>query len=144
MRINDTPVGIASTWSERHAAYAAGLGTFSLNDGLITQRGIAHRVGSVVTKLRLAPTSDDRPGVLDHCLFYVDGSCTACIQRCPAGAITSAGHDKAICSAYLDGTIAPAVAKAWGTPIPGCGLCQTKVPCEHRAPPRRRKARSVP
>ncbi|RNC65092.1 MAG: epoxyqueuosine reductase, partial [Desulfuromonadales bacterium] len=41
----DSPVGVASTWSERHAAYAAGLGTFSLSDGLITGRGIAHRVG---------------------------------------------------------------------------------------------------
>ena len=40
--INDPQVGLASTWSERHAAYAAGLGTFSLNDGLITERGIAH------------------------------------------------------------------------------------------------------
>jgi epoxyqueuosine reductase QueG len=28
------------TWSERHAAYAAGLGTFSLNDGLITDKGL--------------------------------------------------------------------------------------------------------
>ena len=35
----DSPAGIASSWSERHAAYAAGLGTFSLNDGLITRRG---------------------------------------------------------------------------------------------------------
>ena len=29
----------ASTWSERHAAYAAGLGTFGLSDGLITAAG---------------------------------------------------------------------------------------------------------
>jgi epoxyqueuosine reductase len=38
----------SSTWSERHAAYASGLGTFGLCDGLITPRGKAHRVGSVV------------------------------------------------------------------------------------------------
>ncbi len=29
----------ASSWSERHAAYAAGLGTFGLSDGLITEKG---------------------------------------------------------------------------------------------------------
>ena len=29
-QLDDPAVGIASTWSERHAAYAAGLGTFSL------------------------------------------------------------------------------------------------------------------
>ena len=137
-RLDDTPVGIASTWSERHAAYAAGLGTFSLNDGLITERGIAHRLGSVVTALALAPTSAGRPGVRDHCLFFTeDGACTVCIERCPARAITAQGHDKALCNAYLEGTIKPAVAKAWGTPIPGCGLCQTKVPCEQRIPPPR-------
>jgi epoxyqueuosine reductase len=135
-RFDDTPVGIASTWSERHAAYAAGLGTFSLNDGLITIRGIAHRLGSVVTTLPLPPSSEGRPGLRDHCLFY-DGVCTACIDRCPARAISAAGHDKALCNAYLEGTIKPAVARAWETPIPGCGLCQTRVPCEHRIPRRR-------
>ena len=134
-RIEETPVGIASNWSERHAAYAAGLGTFSLNDGLITERGIAHRLGSVVTSLPLEATSTARPGVRNYCLFYGDGSCTACIERCPAGAISPAGHDKAICAEYVDRTIKGALAGPWGTPVPGCGLCQTKVPCEARIPP---------
>ena len=35
----------ASSWSERHVAHAAGLGTFGLCDGLITARGKAMRVG---------------------------------------------------------------------------------------------------
>ncbi len=136
-RLDETPAGIASTWSERHAAYAAGLGTFSLNDGLITERGIAHRLGSVVTTLALTPSSAHRPGVREYCMFYDGGECTACIDRCPAGAITPEGHDKALCNAYLEATIKPAVAEAWGTPIPGCGLCQTRVPCEQRIPGRR-------
>jgi len=33
----------SSTWSERHAAYASGLGTFGLCDGLITPKGDAVR-----------------------------------------------------------------------------------------------------
>jgi epoxyqueuosine reductase QueG len=144
-RVDDTPVGIASTWSERHAAYAAGLGTFSLNDALITERGIAHRLGSVVTTVPLEPTSGGRPGVRDHCLFYDDALCTTCIERCPAGAITPEGHDKALCEAYLEATIKPAVAERWATPTPGCGLCQTRVPCEDRIPRRRaRPARDIP
>jgi len=53
----DERVGLASNWSERHAAYAAGLGTFSLNDGLITPRGIAHRVGSVVVNMKLSQSA---------------------------------------------------------------------------------------
>lgn len=52
----ETRKGRASTWSERHAAYAAGLGTFSLNDGLITAKGIAHRCGSVITDLVMEPS----------------------------------------------------------------------------------------
>ena len=40
-RATSSNYGFASTWSERHAAYAAGLGTFGLCDGLITARGKA-------------------------------------------------------------------------------------------------------
>jgi len=50
----------ASSWSERHAAHAAGLGTFGLCDGLITARGKAMRVGSVVAKISIQPT----PGLI--------------------------------------------------------------------------------
>ena len=52
----DEKVGWASPWSERHVAYACGLGTFGLNDGLITPKGMAVRVGSVVTLLKLTPS----------------------------------------------------------------------------------------
>lgn len=131
----DTPAGIASTWSERHAAYAAGLGTFSLNDGLITSRGIAHRLGSVITDLQLAPSVKTLPGYRDNCLYYRYGSCGACIGRCPVGAISrDGGHDKSSCSAYVYGTLVELLTAAYGTPKPGCGLCQTRVPCEEKIP----------
>ena len=45
-----------SSWSQRHIAYAAGLGTFSLNDGFITPKGIAMRCGSVVCDMKIPPT----------------------------------------------------------------------------------------
>lgn len=137
-RIDSTPVGIASTWSERHAAYAAGLGSFSLSDGFITPAGIAHRLGSIVTTARLEPTSQGRPDVWQHCLGFDGGHCDACVRRCPAGAISGTGHDKDRCNAYLE-TMKPALAAEWGTPIPGCGLCQVGVPCESRVPPRHKR-----
>ncbi len=142
MRIEDTPVGVASTWSERHAAYAAGLGTFSLNDGLITERGIAHRCGSVITDLVLPPTKRSATDSRGNCLLYREGSCGICIDRCPAGALSREGHDKLKCSDYVHGEIPRAVGERFQVAEPGCGLCQTMVPCEGMIP--RGTARSTP
>ena len=50
------PLVYASTWSERHIAHACGLGTFGLCDGLITPRGKAMRLGSVVARIDLPVT----------------------------------------------------------------------------------------
>jgi epoxyqueuosine reductase QueG len=137
----DTPVGIASRWSERHAAYAAGLGTFSLSDGFITTRGIAHRCGSVVTTLPLSPTPRRFNTHQSNCLHYHDGSCGACITRCPVGAITRNGHDKARCRELVYGTAPDTLSEVYGVPQTGCGLCQTRVPCEAAIPPACRVSR---
>ncbi|MEI7673339.1 MAG: epoxyqueuosine reductase, partial [Deltaproteobacteria bacterium] len=48
--------GFASSWSERHAAFASGLGTFGLCDGLITPMGKAMRCGSVVARIAVPPS----------------------------------------------------------------------------------------
>ena len=53
LKLETNEKGPYSNWSERHIAYAAGHGTFSLSDGFITERGIAQRCGSVVTDLVL-------------------------------------------------------------------------------------------
>lgn len=130
----DTPVGEASAWSERHAAFAAGLGTFSLSDGFITARGIAHRCGSVVTSLPLSPSPRTIKDHRGNCLFYNGGKCGLCIKRCPGGAITELGHDKRKCRDYVFGVATAAAAKEYGVPVAGCGFCQTGVPCEACVP----------
>lgn len=132
--INESAVGVASSWSERHAAYVCGLGTFSLNDALITQKGIAHRLGSVITDLALEPSRRPYPERRSNCLYYREGTCGACIGRCPIGAISRAGHDKNKCRVYVYGTVPEAVAEQYGVTATGCGLCQTNVPCEGRIP----------
>lgn len=123
----------ASTWSERHAAYAAGLGTFGLCDGLITPVGKAMRAGSVVA--RLSVPASPRPYTDHHayCLFYAKGTCGACIDRCPVGAISEAGHDKRKCEAHLNRS-RPYVNETYGFDGYGCGLCQVGVPCESGIP----------
>jgi ferredoxin len=125
--------GPYSNWSERHIAYVAGHGTFSLSDGFITDKGIAHRCGSVVTDLVLPPSRRTASTPFSNCTFYVNGGCKACITRCPAGAITETGHDKILCGNFQRAQFAPLrdILKVGNT---GCGLCQTKVPCEFKNP----------
>jgi epoxyqueuosine reductase QueG len=126
----------ASTWSERHAAYASGLGTFGVCDGLITPLGKAMRVGSVIARLDVPPTP--RPYADDdhqaYCLFYSQGICGKCIPRCPVGALSKeGGHDKIKCRAHLTRT-REYVRNEYGFEGYGCGLCQTGVPCESKSP----------
>ncbi len=130
----DTPVGIASNWSERHIAHIAGLGTFGLNDGLITSKGIAHRLGSIITDLPLAVTERPYAAYREYCLYSQAGRCGICIGRCPAGALSKQGHDKERCKKYVYGDAVNAVSEEYGYQEVGCGLCQTKVPCEDRIP----------
>ncbi|MBQ3405003.1 MAG: epoxyqueuosine reductase, partial [Oscillospiraceae bacterium] len=39
----------ASNWSERHTAFICGLGTFGMSKGIITEKGMAGRFGSIIT-----------------------------------------------------------------------------------------------
>jgi epoxyqueuosine reductase len=130
--------GPYSNWSERHIAYVAGHGTFSLSDGFITKRGIAHRCGSVVTNFILPSSRRIASTPFSNCTFYVNGGCKACIARCPAGAITEAGHDKIKCLEFQRAEFAPLRDKLQ-VGNTGCGLCQTKVPCEFKNPVKKGK-----
>jgi epoxyqueuosine reductase len=123
----------ASTWSERHAAYASGLGTFGLCDGLITPVGKAIRVGSAIALLRVAPTPRPYRDHQAYCLFLSEGSCGVCIERCPVGALSKEGHDKLQCRDHLRRT-ADYVREHYHFEGYGCGLCQTGVPCESLVP----------
>ena len=123
--------GFAFCWSERHAACACGLGTFGLSDGLITAAGKAIRLGSVIVRKRFPPTRRTYSHHQERCLFHSSGRCRACMQRCPAGAISEKGHNKDLCKACIRSITAVHVEqKQLGFRVNSCGLCQTKVPCE--------------
>lgn len=129
-------LGLASVWSHRHAAFAAGLGTFGLSDGLITERGKAVRITSMIVESQIKVTPRSYDSHNEWCLYYQDGSCGACISRCPVSAITNKGHDKAICASYEDIAVEahwPAHIKR-GDYMFGCGLCQAAIPCQNKRP----------
>ena len=122
-----------STWSERHAAFAAGLGTFGLSKGLITKKGMAGRFCSVITNAEfdvdIRPYSDP----FEYCIM-----CGACMLKCPAGAIDKTkgcalGKDQLICGPYTKGSYLPPNGPN-GRIRYGCGKCQCGVPCESGIP----------
>lgn len=141
----------SSTWSERHVAFAAGLGRFGLNGSLITARGSNVRFGSLITNIDLEPNISDGRDYRAACLKSSGKDCTACIKRCPVGAITESGMEKSKCYAmrqavrkrYLDSYSqelhmlpAPVVKngkREEGYSL-GCALCQCGVPCEGQDP----------
>ena len=122
------PRGLSAMRRMRRAS-----GTFSLCDGLITPVGKAMRTGSVVARLQIPPTPRPYTDHRAYCLFFTQGSCGKCIDRCPAGAVSKSGHDKAKCMAYLQVT-RTFVTSHYGFEGYGCGFCQSGVPCESRIP----------
>lgn len=113
-----------SNWSERHVAFVCGLGTFGLSKGLITEKGVAGRFGSIVTELEIEPTIRNYEGIYEYCSM-----CGKCAENCPAGAISlETGKDHPMCSAFLD------ITSEKFKPRYGCGKCQVAVPCESRIP----------
>lgn len=117
----------SSAWSERHAAYTAGLGTFSLTRAIITEKGMAGRFASLIIDAHIAPDVRPYEGLYDYCI-----RCGACIRRCPKNAITlEKGKDQLKCAPYVNGM------KKKYAPRYGCGKCQVGVPCESGIPKRK-------
>lgn len=133
-----------AVWSERHMAFAAGLGTFSLHEGFISKIGCNIRIASIITKaaLDVTPRKSDDPYA--NCLYYANGKCKKCAERCPGDAISEEGHDKLKCYLYgqvvakemtsrLEGLLKPYKRiineeEQWSYPV-GCAFCQFDVPC---------------
>ena len=118
-----------SRWSERHAAYACGLGTFGLSRGLITEKGVAGRFASVIVSEKWQADRRGYTGIDDYCI-----KCGVCVRNCPAKAISPEyGKNNVLCKAYLDRM------KEKYDPRYGCGKCQVGVPCESGAPGMKRR-----
>ncbi len=128
--------GWSSTWSQRHAAYAAGLGTFGAHDFLITEKGCAHIVGSIVVNLRLKARMKRNDDIHAHCLHFQGKKCLRCAAKCPVGAIQGNGSNiqkKEKCSQHLSRTLWHCNRK-YHIFIYGCGLCSCGVPCSFSIP----------
>ncbi len=130
----------------RHFAYLAGLGTFGINNMLITRSGGCGRYTTVVTDLDITP---GQPLETEYCLYKKNGKCGACLRRCPTAALTATdgiGHyDRHKCfailkknaEAYQDFGISYTNEDGTGSNSVGsevCGKCTVHVPCALMAP----------
>lgn len=128
---------LISNWSQRHIAKAAGLGTFGINNMLITKKGCCGRYGTIVTNLDVEP--DTQPAE-EYCIFKKTGRCGVCISRCPSGALTLEGYHREKCyevlrknaerytefgSSYFD--VKGEQRNKIGSEV--CGKCVVNVPC---------------
>lgn len=139
-------LNLISDWSYRHLAYVAGLGTFGLNNMLITKYGCCGRYNAIVTNLDIEA---DRPLTTELCLFKKNGTCGVCITKCPAKAlkINDTGeltYDRKKCYAVLRKnaeiynqfgssytsdmpTLSSTTSNVGGSEV--CGKCITHSPC---------------
>jgi epoxyqueuosine reductase QueG len=125
---NFDPASLMSAWSHRHVAYIAGLGTFGLNRMLITQKGCGGRIGSIVTELVLAP--DERIKG-DYCLYLHNGSCSACLDRCPCSALQRDTFNRHKCYERLLENEARLQLEGYADV---CGKCCCGLPCSVKNP----------
>lgn len=125
---------LISHWSHRHIAHLAGLGTFGINNMLITEKGCCGRYSTIVTDLDVPA---DQPREDELCLYKKNGTCKACVLKCPSGALTVEGFDRHKCyelcmkNAAIYTSFGSSYAEegeaAVGSEV--CGKCVAGMPC---------------
>ena len=131
---------LKSKWSHRHMARVAGLGTFGINNMLITEEGCCGRYFSIVTNL---PVSPDEPLKEENCLYKKKKSCGVCVKQCFSGALSFDNYDRfkcyEVCCTNKDNyeKLYSNKKHEKGKPKGGsevCGKCVVNLPCSFKRP----------
>jgi epoxyqueuosine reductase QueG len=131
---------LVSTWSHRHIAHIAGIGTFGMNNMLITKSGCCGRFGSIVINYGLSEYKQASE-IKEKCLNKLNGTCGACQSACAVKCYGKNYFDKQKCyeqslknrQHYKNyGNAETAVPHDCGADI--CGKCLVNLPCSTREP----------
>ena len=125
---------LLSRWSHRHLAWIAGMGTFGINNMLITSKGCCGRFGSFVTDadhIDLGIPFSESASKNENCLNKRNGSCGLCHKKCFAGAYKYDYFDRQKC--YQMCLKNAENYKSIGL-ADVCGKCLVGLPCSQGIP----------
>ena len=105
-----SPLGLAGDFSHKHAAYACGMGTFGVNNLILTKEyGPRIRFTSILTD------AEPEYSPVETRNLCLSPSCNACVRVCPVGAlddweskynpVKGWGMEKRKCYDYIFGTL---------------------------------------
>ncbi len=120
---NFDPKILKSNWSYRHIAEITGLGSFGINNILITEKGCCGRLGTFVTDL---PVEKETTPLKEYCIAKKNGNCGACQKKCVKDAFSEEGFDRFSCFEMCveNGELYKSLGEAWV-----CGKCLVGLPC---------------
>ena len=121
---------LISNWSHRHIAYIAGLGTFGINNMLITKNGCCGRFGSIVINYKLDEYKKIH-NVNERCLNKLNGSCGICQKKCMVNVYEDNMYNRRKCYEQCLKN-AKFHAKTGYADI--CGKCLAGLPCSTKEP----------
>jgi len=121
---------LKSGWSHRHIAYMAGIGTFGINNMLITEKGCCGRLGSILIDYEL-PVYENSGILNEKCLNKKNNSCGKCQKNCVAGAYTLNEFNRHKC--YEQCIKNSEYHKNIGY-ADVCGKCLAGLPCSTKEP----------
>ncbi len=119
---------LMARWSHKHLGHLAGMGRFGVHNMLITPRGCAGRLGSLVTEADIG----DHPLIDtdEACLLKSGNSCGKCMQACPVQALSENDFERRGCWNRLNENRATL---EYFSDLPQttdvCGKCAAMMPC---------------
>jgi epoxyqueuosine reductase QueG len=121
---------LMSNWSHRHIAYLACIGTFGINNMLITKNGCCGRFGSVIINYEMENYRQTGE-VKEKCLNKRDGNCGMCRKRCIVNAYENGKFNRYKCYEQCkeNGKHNKEIGYA-----DVCGKCLVGLPCSLKEP----------